>query len=331
MVINVKSELINDIQTQMRPVLNQWQLIKLNNVLVNSFENYEMTNLDMTEDYTNENLLKLFLAAKQLEGCSKKTISAYSLIIQKMYMQIDKNIEDITTKDLRKYLYDYKKFSNPSKQTINHLRLVLSSFFGWLETEDYILKNPVKKIRKIKTDKLVKDTLTDENIEILRNNCDNLRDLAIFELLISTGMRVGELVNLNINDINFNKREAVVFGKGASQRVVYFDARTKIHLKKYLDSRTDSNPALFVHFRKPYERLGIRGVEVRLRKLGLKSDMKNIHPHKFRRTLATRAIDKGMPIEQVQKLLGHTQIGTTMHYAMVDQENVRLSHKKFVS
>ena len=285
----------------------------------------------MKEEYSNESLLKSFFAAKRLEGCSNKTISSYSIIIEKMLNNIDKNIEDITTNDLRKYLYDYKKITNSSKTTINHIRLVFSSFFGWLEAEDYILKNPVKKIRKIKTDKLVKDTLTDENIEILRDNCENIRDLAIFDLLISTGMRVGELVNLNISDIDFNQREAIVFGKGASQRVVYFDAKTKIHLKKYLDSRADDNPALFVHFRKPYERLGIRGVEVRLRKLGLKSDMEKVHPHKFRRTLATKAIDKGMPVEQVQKLLGHTQIGTTMHYAMVEQENVKLSHKKFVS
>ena len=199
------------------------------------------------------------------------------------------------------------------------------------EEENYILKSPMKRIHKIKTDKVVKETLSDETLERLRDNCDNIRDLAIINLLASTGMRVGELVKININDIDFENRECIVFGKGNKERPVYFDARTKIHLKNYINSRSDDNPALFVSLDKPYNRLQISGVEIRLRNLGKRLGINKVHPHKFRRTVATKAIDKGMPIEQVQNLLGHSQIDTTMHYAMVNQNNVKESHRKYVA
>ena len=248
-----------------------------------------------------------------------------------MFSKIDKRMDDVSTEDLRVYLGNYRSERNISKVTIDNVRRILSSFFGWLEDEDYILKNPVKRIRKIKQGRVVKDVLTDEHLEILRDNCVNLRDLAILDLLISTGIRVGELVNLNINDVNFQERECVVFGKGESEREVYFDAKTKIHLMNYLNTRNDDNPALFVSLRSPHTRLGISGVERRLRKLGKKTNIHKVHPHKFRRTMATQAIDKGMPIEQVQRLLGHVQIDTTMQYAMVNQNNVKIAHRKFIS
>ena len=315
----------------MRPVLDQGQLMRLTKVLKNTLENYEMKNITYREEMDNDSVLKSFLSAKQLEGCSARTIQAYGVALKKMYNLIDKNVDEITTDDLRKYLFDYKNTSNPSKTTIDNLRRIFSSFFAWLEEEDYILKNPVKRIHKVKSGKVVRETLSDENLELLRDSCDNLRDKAMFEMLLSTGIRVGELVNLNISDVDFVEREAIVYGKGDSQRIVYFDAKAKLSLKKYLDSRVDDNPALFVQFRRPWNRLGIRGVEKRIRDLGLKCNIENVHPHRFRRTLATKAIDKGMPIEQVQKLLGHTQIDTTMHYAMVDQSNVKISHRKYIS
>lgn len=271
-----------------------------------------------------------FLSAKRVEGCSERTINYYRTTIFKMLDDVGLKIEDITTDDLRKYLADYKDKNNASKSTIDNVRRVLSSFFSWLEDEDYILKNPVRRIRKIKTKKVVKEVISDENFEILRDSCSNIRDLAMIELLASTGIRVGELVNLNIDDVLFNERECVVLGKGDSERIVYFDAKTKIHLLKYLDSRTDDNPALFVSFKKPHNRLGINGVERRIRELRNEANIKKIHPHKFRRTMATNAIDKGMPIEQVQKLLGHVQIDTTMQYAMVNQSNVKIAHRKFI-
>jgi len=298
---------------------------------LNEFEVFKKdNNLSVDESKENHELLMSFLSAKQIEGCSEKTINYYRNTIFKMLKSVNLKIESITTDDLRKYLAEYKNQSNASKSTIDNIRRVLSSFFSWLEDEGYISKNPVRRIHRIKTKRVVKDVLSDENFEVLRDKCDNIRDLAMIELLASTGIRVGELVNLNIDDVLFSERECVVLGKGDSERIVYFDAKTKIHLQKYLESRNDNNPALFVSLRKPHNRLGISGVEKRMRKLGMEAKIKKIHPHKFRRTMATNAIDKGMPIEQVQRLLGHVQIDTTMQYAMVNQNNVKISHRKFI-
>ena len=241
-----------------------------------------------------------------------------------------KTVQQITTDDLRQYLTTYQTERKSSKVTIDNIRRILASFYSWLEDEDYIIKSPVRRIHKVKTAKLVKETYTDEALELMRDKCDSLRDLAIIDLLASSGMRIGEMVALNRDDINFAERECIVFGKGNRERLVYFDARTKIHLQNYLDSRTDSNPALFVTLRSPYERLQIGGVELRLRELGRRLSIPKVYPHKFRRTLATSAIDKGMPIEQVQQLLGHQKIDTTMHYAMVKQQNVKLAHRKYI-
>ena len=314
----------------MRPYLNQGQYLKLTKILTNVLESVNIENNEII-DLNNLELLNMFLSAKKVEGCSKNTLNYYKSTIDKMLKILDKPIDNITTDDLRSYLDEYKESNNLSKTTIDNIRRIFSSFFRWLEDEDYILKNPVKRIHRIKTGRAVKETLSDEELEILCDNCENIRDLAMVELLISTGMRVGELVKLNIDDINFNERECIVFGKGESERVVYFDARCKIHLLEYLNSRKDNKEALFVSFRKPYKRLGINGVEIIIKKLGEKSNISNLHPHKFRRTLATNAIDKGMPIEQLQKLLGHMQIDTTMKYAMVNQNNVKIAHRKFIS
>ena len=326
--------LIENIQLEMEPYLNQRQKTILNKTLKKYFKNLEFfekefnNELNVTE---NNEVLNTFLSSKRVEGCSEKTLKYYKKSIKHMFESIGKRLDKISTEDLREYLGKYRSERNISKTTADNIRRILSSFFGWLEDEDYIIKNPVRRIKKIKTGRVVKDVLSDEHLEILRDNCNNLRDLAIIELLISTGIRVGELVNLNIDDVNFDERECVVFGKGESEREVYFDAKTKIHLMNYLKQRNDDNPALFVSLKKPYNRLGISGVERRVRKLGNLSNIKKVHPHKFRRTLATNAIDKGMPIEQVQRLLGHVQIDTTMKYAMVNQNNVKISHKKFIS
>ncbi len=318
----------------MKLYLDENQLLILDETLRKILDDFDIveceTEMTVKESKENSALLINFLASKHIEGCSERTILYYRSTIEKMLETINKRIEYITTDDLRKYLTDYKNSTNASKTTVDNVRRVLSSFFSWLEDEDYILKNPIRRIRKIKTRKVVKEVLSDENFEVLRDNCDNIRDLSMIELLNSTGIRVGELVNLNIDDVLFNERECVVLGKGDSERTVYFDAKTKIHLLKYLETRDDDNPALFVSFKKPYERLGINGVERRIRELGNDSNIKKVHPHKFRRTMATNAIDKGMPIEQVQKLLGHVQIDTTMQYAMVNQSNVKRAHRKYI-
>lgn len=329
----MKDRLITQIQASMAPMMGSAQLEELRRVLTNAFHNVEVIEKKMPKpqgSVENEGLLGVFIAAKRVEGCSEKSLKYYDATVQQMLGVLDKPVREISTDDLRGYLAEYQKKRNSSKVTIDNLRRIFSSFFGWLEDEDYILKSPVRRIHKVKTDKPIKDTFSDEGLEHLRDACVEIRDLALVDLLTSTGMRVGELVQLNREDINFHERECVVLGKGGSERVVYFDARTKIHLLNYLDNRTDSNPALFVSLSMPHERLLIGGVETRLRKIGKRVDMQKVHPHKFRRTLATRAIDKGMPIEQVQRMLGHVKIDTTMHYAMVNQANVKNSHRKFI-
>ncbi|MFC4709420.1 site-specific tyrosine recombinase/integron integrase [Enterococcus eurekensis] len=328
----MKDKLITKIQNEMANCLSYQQLEKLRIVLTNSFNSLEITMVTSLnqEELDNRCLLDMFISAKRVEGCSEKSLKYYEMTVCKMIEQIDQPIREITTDNLRGYLANYQKIRKSSKVTIDNMRRIFSSFFGWLEDEDYILKSPVRRIHKIKTDKPIKETISDEGLELLRDTCDEIRDLSMIDLLASTGMRVGELVGLNREDINFFERECVVLGKGGSERIVYFDARTKIHLLNYLDSRTDSNPALFVTLSNPFNRLMIGGVETRLREIGKRADLNKIHPHKFRRTLATRAIDKGMPIEQVQHLLGHVKIDTTMHYAMVNQTNVKNSHRKFI-
>lgn len=279
----------------------------------------------------NSKLLQSFLSSKSLEGCSVKTLNYYQSTIEMMISKLDMPITEMGTDNIRNYLSDYQLQRGSSKITIDNIRRIFSSFFSWLEDEEYILKSPVRRIHKVKFGRTVKDTFSDEDIEKLRDGCDNTRNLAIIDTLISTGMRVGELVRLNRSDIDFNERECVVFGKGGSERKVYFDARTKIHLNDYLNRRSDDNPALFVTLHNPVKRISINGVETMLKTLEKVTYVKDIHPHKFRRTMATRAIDKGMPIEQVQKLLGHVRIDTTLHYAMVNQENVKNAHKKYVA
>jgi site-specific recombinase xerD len=280
---------------------------------------------------SNSNYLAMFLNAKKIEGCSERTLSYYKTTVEKLLDRITDPIRKVTTDDIREYLASYQGLNDCSKTTIDNIRRNISSFFTWLEEEDYIIKSPMRRIHKIKTTKTVKEVISDEEIEKMRDKCKNLRDLAIIDLLYSTGIRIGELVRLNIDDIDFEERECIVFGKGDKERRVYFDAKTKIHLTDYINSRFDTNPALFVTLDAPYDRLQISGVEIRLRHLGRELGINKVHPHKFRRTMATRAIDKGMPIEQVQKLLGHSQIDTTMHYAIVNQTNVKVAHRKFVA
>jgi len=329
----VKDKLITEVQASMVQVLSSAQLKELRRVLTHTFRNLEITKaevVDLQGVEENSGLLDVFIAAKRIEGCSEKSLKYYDATIRQMVCTVGKPVREISTDNLRGYLSEYQSNRGVSKVTVDNIRRIFSSFFGWLEDEDYILKSPVRRIHKVKTDKPIKDTFSDEGLELLRDACDEVRDLAMIDLLASTGMRVGELIGLNREDINFHERECVVFGKGGSERVVYFDARTKIHLLNYLDARSDDNPALFVSLAKPHERLMIGGVETRIRGIGKRADMQRVHPHKFRRTLATRAIDKGMPIEQVQQLLGHVKIDTTMHYAMVNQANVKNSHRKYI-
>lgn len=330
----MKGEIINIVKSEMLNYLNAQQMERLDKVLEHVLWDVTITKEDkkpVQAILSNEELVSNFLEAKNLEGCSAKTIKYYRATVNKMLSTINKSAVAITTDDLRKYLTDYQKINDCSKSNLDNVRRILSSFFMWLENENYILKSPVRRIHKIRTTKPVKETIADESMEIMRDNVAHPRDLAIIDMLASTGMRVGELCKLNKTDIDFDHQECIVLGKGDKERIVYFDARAKVHLQNYLQSRNDTNPALFVSLFKPYNRLEVPGVEMRLRKLGNKLHIDKIHPHKFRRTLATKAIDKGMPIEQLQTLLGHSQINTTMEYAIVNQTNVKTSHKKYIA
>ena len=316
------SKTIIEIENRMSRILTSDQMAILHSTLCEL--------LPETREAAETDYISLFLAAKRVEGCSEKTIRYYDSTLRNVIKTVSKNIRDINTDDLRLYLDNYQNRSNVAKTTIDNIRRILSSFFSWLEDENYIIKSPVRRIHKVKTCKTVKETYTDEALELMRDHSETIRDLAIIDLLASTGMRVGELVRLNKADIDFQERECVVLGKGNKQRKVYFDARTKIHLQNYLASRLDENEALFVSLQRPHNRLQISGVEIRLRELGRKLDINKAHPHKFRRTLATMAIDKGMPIEQVQQLLGHESVDTTLQYAMVNQNNVKQAHHRFI-
>ena len=326
----MNQEFINDVVQGMLPFLDNAQAEKLRLVLQHELFKYQLSEVDRPCSEADTDYVGMFLAAKRIEGCSEKTVKYYHDTIKALLVKVDKDVRHISTEDIRCYLTAYQEERKSSKVTIDNIRRILSSFFAWLEDEDYILKSPVRRIHKVKANSNVKETYSDEALELMRDNCTEIRDLAMIDMLASTGMRVGEMVLLNRADIDFNERECVVFGKGGKERIVYFDARTKIHLQNYLDSRSDGNPALFVSLSKPFTRLTISGVETRLRQFGKRLGLEKVHPHKFRRTLATMAIDKGMPIEQLQQLLGHKRIDTTLQYAMVKQSNVKIAHRKYI-
>ena len=321
----MKQKVINEVIQGMLGCLNNVQLERLQEVLRHALFRKQVSESEeeVTAALTNEQLLENFLGAKRIEGCSEKSLTYYRTTIETMNAKVEKNVREMETNDLRTYLTEYQQEKNSSKVTVDNIRRILSSFFSWLEDEDYILKSPARRIHKVKAAMTIKETYTDEALEKMRDNCNEPRDLALLDMLASTGMRVGELVLLNKEDIDFEERECVVFGKGSKERMVYFDARTKIHLQNYLQERSDNNPALFVSLRAPHQRLKIGGI-------GKKLDIERVYPHKFRRTLATIAIDKGMPIEQLQQLLGHKRIDTTLQYAMVKQSNVKLAHRKYI-
>ncbi len=318
----------------MAAVLTIEQVAMLNKTLIEVVNKYEVTAMEASNDHggeSNEKLLEKFIAAKRIEGRTRPTLLYYESTIRHLLSDIPGSLLNFTAEDIRDYLSDFQQKRQSSSVTVNNIRRIFSSFFSWLEQEDYIIKSPMRRIHKVKTGTRVKSTISDEEMETLRDHCDNKRDLAMIDFLASTGIRVGELVRLNRTDINFNERECIVSGKGNKQRIVYFNARAKTHLLNYLGERTDENPALFVSLHQPTERLRISGVETRLRKLGRETGVMHVHPHKFRRTLATAAIDRGMPVEQVQRLLGHVKIDTTMQYAMVNQNNVKMSHRRYLS
>lgn len=321
-----RSNTIESILRAMQGVLDAQQLKQLKNVLSIQLA------MEAPPDDADEakELLNSFLAAKELEGCSERTLRYYESTLAYYISKTAVPLTRVDTEQLRSYLADYQATHTVGRVTIDNIRRILATFFSWLEDEDYIVKSPARKIRRVKTPVRVKETISDEDMERLRDGCETLRDLAIIDLLSSTGMRVGELVKLNRENIDLGERECIVQGKGNKERKAYFDARTKLHLGEYLRTRSDDDPALFIGLSGRHKRITISSVESRLRSLGRKLRLPRIHPHKFRRTMATNAIDRGMPVEQVQKLLGHVKIDTTMQYALVSQSNVKASHRKYL-
>lgn len=324
-----KNELLEKLLKELKPLIKENNFDKVDKKIKNVFKKYEFREINGSNPKNNKEALILFIDAKRIEGCSNRSIKYYEVILNSFLNSIEKNYLVIETEDIRRYLSNYAK-RNVSNVTLDNVRRIISTFFAWLESENYIIKSPTRRIHKIKIEKVIKETYNDETIELLRQYSMNIRNLAIIDFLLSTGVRVGELVKLNISDLNLESRECIVQGKGNKQRKVYFDAKTKLEIEQYIKSRNDKNIALFVSLFNPHDRLEISGVEIMLKKISKKIGIHNVHPHKFRRTLATRAIDKGMPIEQVQKMLGHAKIDTTLEYAMVDENNVKISHKKFL-
>lgn len=327
----MQEKILNEVHMETSGLLSDAQWEKLQEILLSCLRKYKIEPLsEKSYVQDNKDYLKLYISAKKVEGCSEKTLLYYESTIEKLLLSLEKDIRNVTTAELRVFLADYQQTRQISKITVDNIRRILSGFFGWLEDEDYIVKSPARRIHKIKTAQIIKETFTDENLEALKDSCTNKRDLALVSFLSSTGVRVGEIIHLDKKDINFIERSCIVFGKGAKEREVYFDAATKLHLQAYLNSRQDTNDALFVSRNSPHNRLSISAITKMLKKLGQEAQISKVHPHKFRRTLATIAIDKGMPVEQVQKLLGHVRIDTTMHYAMVSQTNVKNAHRKYI-
>lgn len=278
---------------------------------------------------TQIELLKEFLMTKKIEGCSINTIKDYHDRIIKLIDWTPKDVRELTAKDIRDYLYEYQEINDVKQGTLDTMRLVFSSFYQFMENEEYITKNPVRKIHKIRSEDVIKPAFTDEELEIIRKSAKCIRDLAIIDLLYSSGIRISECVDLNIRDVNFADREFIVYGKGGKERICYFNARTKIEILDYLQTREDRECALFVSKHEPHERLKKGGIRHMLKDIEAKTGIPNIHPHRFRRTLATNLLDKGMTLEQVQRILGHKKIETTLIYANVNQTMTKMNHQKF--
>jgi site-specific recombinase XerD len=307
---------------------------ELKNVLYCVLSGYEIT--EKTRELRNvnggwEEELGEFLVRKRVEGRSEGTIQQYNQHLRRMLRYIDKSVGEITEADLFMYISMYKKQREVSNGYLDNIRLVFSSFFSWLSNKGYIGKNPAAGLDPIRTEKRIKKPLSDTELERIRRKCAIERDLALIECLYSTGVRVSELVSLNRKDIDFDGLKLVVYGKGAKERETYLTEASCMHLKEYLDTRTDGNEALFVSLKAPHERLTVSGVEEILRRLGRSTGIEKVHPHRFRRTMATNILNKGMPIEEVKEILGHTKLDTTLIYCQISKENVRHHHKKYMS
>lgn len=329
----MRNKIINDVLMRLGEDFTENQRFEIKQILTVTLATYDITKateeLVVYQEDEKQKLVKLFIVTKKIEGCTDKTLKYYSSEVRKFAMAVNKPWAEVTADDIRLYIAQKAIKDKVSKATQDNVLRILRSFFGWLSAEEHIPKNPTVKIKRIRAERRIKKPFTEVEIEKLRNGARNLRERAMIDLLLSTGMRIGELEGLNRRDIEGD--QCIVYGKGEKERYVYLNAKAIVSLEAYLKTRTDDNEALFVSDIKPYNRLRISGFETRIRELGQELGIDNVHPHRFRRTAATLALNRGMPIDQVQKMLGHEQIATTLIYAQAAQENVKQSHKKYLS
>jgi len=325
-IIDSLSEHFDD--SQLRTIENTLHLNLRDCDLIRKNEETALT----TDINPDARAFQMFFVAKKIEGLSKKSLEYYTIILRQFFCVINKPLATITTDDVRYFIATKQSLSLTS---VNNMRHVLLSFFTWLCNEEYIQKNPVLKIKNIKQPKILKRPFSQTEIEELRDACNNLRDRAIIEVLLSTGMRCGELSNANITDIDFSTGEILVTGKGNKQRICYLNASAKKRLKDYLESRKDSYAAIFTSLADKGKtingnRLQNGGILNITKSIGNAAGVNNVHPHRFRRTAATMALQRGMPVEQVRIMLGHEKIETTTRYAITADETVKQSHAKFM-
>ena len=324
---------IMEVLRRMQTVIDEVKLNELKNVLNMVFAGCELA--ENTElrvvDRSWAGDLEDFLMSKALEGKSKETIDRYRYELNRLLSYVNKGVADILPGDISGYMRMYKKIRQVSNQTLKNVRTVYSSFFAWLRDRDRIRKNPMILVEDIKVDQIIKKPFTDEEREKMFRACNSLRDKAMLEFLYSTAVRVSEFTRINRDDIRFGNKTLIVYGKGGKERRVYLNERTHMYLKEYLQSRTDDNPALFVSVRLPYERMTKAGVEDAIRRIGRKAGVKKAHPHRFRRTSITNAINRGMPMQEAMIFAGHAKPETTMRYCTVDHESVQYHHKKYLS
>lgn len=329
----MKDEIVSAILQEMMPLLNKEQMVALKEVVRVKLCSYDIRRKEtavMCTDHNGQNYLRVFLDNFHQNGKSEGTIEQYQLHIGRMLSYIGKNVQDIDDDDLIDYMHKYKQIRKVSGRYLNNMRLVFNSFFRWLQRRKVILRNPVDGLEPIKYRQVVKKPLSPEELEKVRRACERERDLAIVEFLYSSAVRVSELAALNRDDISWQSDDVLVLGKGNKEREVYLNASAHYHLKKYLKSRNDDNPALFVGVKSPHNRLTRSGIEDIVKKIGISAGVEKVHPHRFRRTSATDLLRMGMPIEQVQELLGHTKIETTRIYCTVTREQVRSSHRRYM-
>ena len=348
-MVDEKEEFINLICDKLR--LSTEDIKSVRNSLYIGLRDYSLTKITNTDivvsnESEDEEALRMFFISKRVAGCTDRTLKYYQLTIEAFLMFIQKPIKDIGTNDTRYYLAVKKERDRNSDVNINNIRRVLSSFFGWLLREEYIPKNPMLRIDVIRVEKRKKKAFTDIEIERLRaavqpmyltekRKAEKTKQLqiarmnAFVELMLSTGARITEVVNLNRQDVQGD--EVTVYGKGKKERVVYLNAKAKIAIDRYLSLREDTEEPLFVSVDHPHARLLSSAHRINLKMLGRFAQINDVHPHRFRRTAATLALNRGMPIEQVQKMLGHENIETTTLYAIASEEALKMNHKKYVT